>query len=413
VNKERQRSLLFLGGTMSRLVELEQAIHAESVEIWHHIHQNPELSMAEFKTADYLEKILRETTKVDQIKRVGQTGLWVELRGAAAGPGKDTIVALRGDMDALPIQEQNDLPYRSQVPGVMHACGHDVHTTSLLGAVRVLEHYRDQIPGRVWFFFQPGEETLQGAVSFLRDPAIDFTKIKTIAGIHVTSSEEAGKVALKEGPMLAGANTLKFVITGAGAHAASPHKGRDPITAAAALILQLQTLVSRELNPVEPGVLSLCLIRGGNKDNIIASEVVIEGTLRTLSKETRDYFFDAINRVCQGVALSMRVSVDLKIADGSPPLINDETAFNTAASALKKIVGPDNLVFAKAPDMGGEDFTFYLEKVPGVFILIGARSKGGKMTGMHTAEFYTDEDALRTGTLALSGFALEAFGLDF
>jgi amidohydrolase/hippurate hydrolase len=396
---------------MSKLTDVEQTVHAELVEVWHHLHQNPELSFQEFKTADYIEKLLRETTGVDRIKRVGKTGLWAELKGTAPKQGEGTVIALRGDMDALPIQEESGVPFQSLVPGVMHACGHDVHTTSLLGAVKVLERYRDRIPGSVWFFFQPAEEVGQGAVTFLQDPEIDFTKIKAIAGIHVMSFLEAGKVGLKEGPLLASANKLSFTIRGEGGHAAAPHRARDPIVAAAALILELQTLVSREVNPVDSAVLSLCFIRGGTKDNIIASDVLIEGTLRTLNKETRDYLFEAIRRVCRGIALSMRVSVDVELIAGTPPLVNDDASVKTAAAALNKIVGPENVVFTKTPDMGGEDFAFYLEKVPGVFILIGSRSKGGKATGMHTADFYTDEEALRLGTLALSGFALESFGI--
>jgi amidohydrolase/hippurate hydrolase len=398
---------------MSKLQDFEKGINREIVEVWHHLHQNPELSMEEHKTADFIEKKLRETTGADRIKRVGKTGLWVELKGTAPREGEERIVVLRGDMDALPIQEANELPYRSVVPGVMHACGHDVHTSALLGAVRVLEQYRDRIPGTIWFFFQPGEETLKGALTFLEDPEIDFTKPKAIAGIHVGGDLAAGKIRLRVGAQLASADLLRFRVTGQSGHAASPQKSRDPIVAAAHLIVQLQTLVSRELKPVEAAVLSLCLIQGGSKDNIIAQDVRIEGTLRTLSKENRVYFLDAIRRICQGVALSLRVSIDFEVVDGSIPLVSDAGCVKIAEAAAKKSLGEENIEFADHAEMGGEDFAFFADKIPGVFIIIGAKSRNGPESQGHSPQFYTDESAIHTGILTLSSFALEFFGVDF
>jgi amidohydrolase/hippurate hydrolase len=396
---------------MSKLTDIEKSINKEIVAVWHHLHQNPELSMREYQTADYIEKILRKTTKNTRIERVCETGLWVELEGSAPRDGKERIVALRGDMDALPLQEQNDLPYRSTVPGVMHACGHDVHTSCLLGAVRILEQYREQIPGRVWFFFQPGEETLRGAKSFLSNPAIDFTKPQLIAGIHVGTDLEAGKIGLKEGPVMASADMLRFRIRGQGSHASRPQTARDPVVAAAYLIVELQTLVSREVAAVDSAVLSLCSIHGGTKDNIIPDEVLIEGTLRTLDKKTREYLQDAIRRVCQGTALSLRVTIEFEVADSSLPLINDPDCVKIAAAAAKKVLGEDSVVFTKTPKMGAEDFAFFTDKIPGVFIIIGSKTPGGRTAQNHSVDFYTDPRAVRAGILSLSGFALEYFGV--
>jgi amidohydrolase/hippurate hydrolase len=398
---------------MGELTDREKEINAEIVELWRHLHRNPELSMEEYRTSDCIETILREKTKVDRIKRVGKTGLWVELKGTAPYEGEERIMALRGDMDALPIQEKNDLPYRSETPGVMHACGHDVHASALLGAVRILEHYRDRIPGTVWFFFQPGEETLKGALTFLADPEIDFTKPKAIAGIHVWGNLEAGRIRLRAGPQMASGDTIRFRVTGQGGHAASPHTSRDPVVAAAHLIVQLQTLVSREVNPVDAAVLSLCRIQGGSKDNIIASEALIEGTLRTLSKETRLCLHDGIRRICQGIALALRVDIDFEVVEGPIPLVSDSGCVKIAETAAKKILGGENIEFSDHAEMSGEDFAFFTDKIPGVFIMIGAKSKNGPEPQMHSAEFYTDESAVRTGILALCGFALEFFGVDF
>jgi amidohydrolase/hippurate hydrolase len=399
---------------MSKLTDLEESINREITAVWQHLHQNPELSMQEFNTSDYIENALRQISGLDRIKRVGKTGLWVELKGTAPRKGKEEIIiALRGDMDALPIQEKNDLPYKSTVPNVMHACGHDVHTSTLLGAVRTLEKYRDQIPGTIWFFFQPGEETLQGALTFLADPEIDFTKIKAIAAAHVGGRTEAGKVRLRSGPTLASADLLRFRITGQGGHAASPHTARDPIVAAAHLIVQLQTLVSREVKPTEPAVLSLCHIEGGLKDNIIPESVFIEGTLRTVTKETRDYLLDAIKRVNQGIAQSLRVSVELELTNGSPPLVSDPEITKIAERAAKKILGEENIEFSDHAEMGGEDFAFFADKVPGTFISLGTKSKDGREPQMHSPEFYTDPGTIRTGILIYSAFALEYFGVEF
>jgi amidohydrolase/hippurate hydrolase len=398
---------------MGKLRELEADINREIVDVWHHLHQNPELSLQEYKTADYIEQALRQIGGFDRIKRVGQTGLWVELKGTAPRQGQEEIViALRADMDALPIQERNDLPFKSNVPGVMHACGHDVHTSALLGAVRVLEKYRDQIPGTVWFFFQPAEETLQGALAFLADPEIDFGKLRAIAAAHVGNAE-AGKIRLREGPTLASADLLRIKITGQSAHAASPNNSRDPIVAAANLIVQIQTLVSREVKPTEPAVLSLCRIQGGTKDNIIAESVLIEGTLRTVNKETRSYLLDAVKRLGEGIALGLRVSFEFEVKDGSLPLIGDPGVTKVAEAAGRKIFGAENIEFASHAEMGGEDFAFFTDKIPGTFISLGAKSKNGAEPQMHSPEFYTDEETVRTGILIYSGFVLEYFRVDF
>ncbi|MDR1932052.1 MAG: amidohydrolase [Spirochaetales bacterium] len=397
---------------MSVLQELTAGIENQMREVWRHLHRNPELSMKEYHTADYIEELLRESVTDGRIKRVGKTGIWVELAGKAPAAGTETIFALRGDMDALPIQEENDLPYKSAVPGVMHACGHDVHTAALLGAVKVLQHYLDRIPGKLWFFFQPGEETLSGALTFLEDPDIDFGKLSGIAGVHVAGDLDAGKVRLKEGPVLASADLIKIRVTGQDGHAAYPHNTRDPIVAAAHLIVELQTLVSREVNPLDSAVLSLGLIRGGTKDNIIARDVYIEGTLRTLDKEVRTSLQDSIRRVSRGVALALRVSIDVEIENGALPLINDSGMVKIAVNGLEKTFGAGNVVFAKYPRMGGEDFSYFTDKVPGVFIFIGAKTQGGKSVIGHTVEFYTDPQSVKSGILAFCSFALEAFGID-
>jgi amidohydrolase/hippurate hydrolase len=395
---------------MGALQDFVDAVEAGSVDLWKQLHKNPELSMNEYKTAEYVEQLLRKNTRADRIERVGETGIWVELVGT--GQGEQRILALRGDMDALPIQEETGLPYASVIPGVMHACGHDVHTASLLGALRVLENYKDKISGRIWFFFQPGEEQMAGALSFLADKRIEFSRLNAIAGIHAAGNLDVGKVRLKAGPVLASSDLIKLHISGEEGHAAAPHKTRDPIVAAANLIVQLQTLVSRELNPLDSAVLSLGVISGGTKDNIVARDVYIEGTLRTLSKETRSAMQKAIRRIGEGIALSLRVKVDVKIEEGALPLINDAGLVKIAETGLKKAFGEKNITFAEQPGMAGEDFSYYTDKVPGVFIFIGVKSSKKKPALGHTAEFYTDPHSVKYGILTLSAFALEYFGVN-
>jgi amidohydrolase len=395
------------------LKALEQDIHRQSVEIWHHLHQHPELSMQEFQTADYVEKLLREYTQVDRVKRVGKTGVWAELIGTAPRQGEEKILMLRGDMDALPIQEAEGRSYRSVVPGVMHACGHDVHTTSLLASVRILERYREQLPGRIWFFFQPGEEVMGGALTFLKDPDIDFSKLTGAFGIHVAGNLEVGKIRLGRGTVLASSDALHFHIHGVGGHAAHPAATKDAIIAAASLIMQLQTLVSREISATDAAVLSLCKIQGGTKDNIIAGEVAIDGTLRTLNQEIRERLQKGIRRICDGVELSLRVKIDFTVDPGSTPLSNSDEYVDIAAQAAEKVLGPDSVTWSEVPGLAGEDFAYYTDKVPGAFIFIGARTPGGAAAVGHTPEFYTDEDTLRVGALVLSSAALEFFHIPY
>ncbi|GHV94536.1 amidohydrolase [Spirochaetia bacterium] len=398
---------------MNSIEEFEKNIHGELVKMWHELHAHPELSMQEFQTAAYIEDALHRTVKNIDIKRVGKTGIWVQLRGTARDKTEEDVIILRADMDALPINENNDLPYRSQNPGIMHACGHDVHTTILFGTLRVLEHFRDTIPGTIWFFFQPGEEVLEGALSFLSDPAIDFSRPRAVAGIHQGTNLEAGKIRLMKGVSLAGTDSLRISLRGPGGHGSAPQNTRDPVSAAAYLIAQLQTIVSRETSPLDSAVLSFCSIHGGSRDNIIPEEVVIEGTLRTFTQKTRTNIQESICRICRGTAESLGVKIEPEFLKHSPPLNNDPAIVEIAGRAVQKLLGADNLEIGEKPRMGGEDFAFFAEKIPSVFIIAGSRTPGGKQVNNHQAEFYTDEGTLRGGILALSGFALEYFKVDF
>ncbi len=397
---------------MSQLLKKVDAIEPEIREIWKTIHANPELGLELYETAQLIESELRKHTGVDRIHRVGKSGIWAELKGTKPGDGSN-ILMLRGDMDALPIQEATGLPYASKNPGKMHACGHDVHASSLLGAVRVLEQYRDQIDGSIWFFFQPGEEVLGGALEFLKDPEIDFSKVKACGACHVLGFNEVGKVNLRDGAHLASPDEISFTVSGRSAHSSTPDATVDAIVIAANLITQLQCMVSREMNPTDSVILTLGKINGGKTAGSVADEVVIEGGLRTINPATRLRLLDRIQQICDGLSLATRSTITFRWNNRAPALHNDHGMFEIAAAGVRKALGEDALVFADTYAMASEDFAFFTQHCPGIHMSIGCRTPGRAPVVAHTPEFYTDEGTVRTAIATYCAFALEYFGVDF
>lgn len=393
--------------------EYVDRIEPEIYEIYKQIHQNPELSFQERQTSALVEKELREKTSVDRLIRVGDTGWLAEIKGTGTGPAK--VIALRGDMDALPIQESEETPgeVHSKVPGVMHACGHDVHTSILLGAVRTLEHYRDQISGSVLFFFQPAEEVLGGARQFLASPDIDFSKIDGVAACHVSPEIDAGTIGISHGAILASADTIKLRVTGMGGHGAHPHTVIDPVTISAQIITALQTLVSRETPSNNAAVLSICTIHGGKVHNIVPESVEMTGTLRTLNPDDRQLLLKRIPELCENIAKAMRGVANVELELGPPPFISENEWVDRVVRCGTKLLGPENVIEMEAPSMGAEDFAFIKEKCPGVFVRLGARTPGGPYGSMHSPGFYTDRSSLAAGILTLAGIALDFFEADY
>lgn len=399
---------------MSVLLERVDAIEPEITEVWHQIHQNPELGMELYHTAELIEAELAKHCTHVKVKRVERAGIWVELEGTAEGD-KDNILMLRGDMDALPIQEDNDLPYKSQVPNVMHACGHDVHGSTLLGAVRVLEQYRDQFAGKIWFFFQPGEEVLGGAKAFLSDPAIDFSKVRACAACHVLGFTEVGKVNVRYGQHLAGTGNLNFRIHGRSAHSSTPNETVDAVVVAAELILKLQVLVSREVNPADMVALNLGHIHAGDpsRPGWIADEVVINGGMRCVNPATCEKLVERIQAIADGLSLATRAEIKFEYEMMSPALVNDPRMCDIASAAVKKTLGEDKLELGAFAALAGEDFAFFTQHCPGVHISLGCRTPGRPPVPAHCPQFYTDPGVIRTGIATFSAFALEYFGVDY
>ncbi len=387
-----------------------EKVEADTVKTWKHLHRNPELSGKEFQTSAYVEKILREETSVDRIYKVGETGLLVEIIGKIPGEGKAML--LRGDMDALPVTEETGLPYASQNPGVMHACGHDVHTSVLLGTVRVLDGIKDKYSGRIFCFFQPAEETLSGARTLLEDSSLPFDEIQGAVALHVSPEIPAGTIGIKRGPILAAPDLLEVTIHGRQGHAAHPDTVRDPITAAAQLIMSLQTLVSRDTSATDSSVISFGTIQGGAVSNIIPEEVTLSGTLRTLNPDTRKLMHQRISDVCEGVSKTTRTEITCSISMGPPPLICSEEWFERVCRAGTQLLGPENVIIMERPSMGGEDFAYIIEKKPGAFIRLGSRTPGGPYGSMHSPTYYSDESCLKTGMITMVGTVLDFLGTD-
>lgn len=355
-----------------------------------HLHAHPELSFEERETQSYVAGRLNELGI--RYREAAGTGLIAEI-----GPGTEKTVALRADMDALPIAEKNDVDYRSKNEGVMHACGHDVHTACLLGAARILKRLEKELPHRVRLLFQPGEEKLPGgATLMIRDGALDDPTPTAIYGQHVHPPLEAGKVGFRPGIYMASTDELYLTVRGRGGHGALPHKASDPIVIAAQVVVALQQLVSRESDPTLPVVLTFGKINSvGGATNVIPNEVRLEGTLRTLDEEWRAELHQRLHRTVAGLAKALGGSAEIDIRHGYPFLKNDETLTQRAMDAARDLLGPENVVELPIR-MTGEDFAFYTHRVPACFYRLGV--KGDRGGGpVHTDTFDADERCLVTG----------------
>lgn len=368
------------------------------------IHKNPELSTKEYKTADFVEKILKENgIKTYRLCKTGVIGI---LEGKKKTSKKTKTVALRADLDALPIQEKNNHSYKSQNPGVMHACGHDGNTTILLGAAMLLAKETENFSGKVQFVFQPDEETAGGSEKLIENGVLSKNKVDSIIGVHVSPWVKTGKVALKYGAMMAGVDKFVIEIKGLLGHGAYPHLSKDPIVAASEFVMSLQTIVSRIINPIEPAVVTVGKIEGGTQYNIIADKVTIVGTVRTFSLKTRELIKkEMINRL-EGIckSYSMEYTFDYQLLNS--PLINTDSVVDICLDTAKKCYGEKNVELLEHPSMGGEDFAEYLKVVKGAFVYVGTSSNEKTSYPWHHEKFDMDETALPKGAELISKIAM-------
>lgn len=379
---------------LDKIKALSQQYSDEVIEARRHLHANPELSYQEYNTARFVSEKLR-TFGIEVKDGVATTGLIAEIRGK--NPEKKSI-ALRADMDALPIQEVNDLPYSSKVPGVMHACGHDVHTASLLGTAKILNQVRDNFEGTVRMLFQPGEEKTPGGASYMiRDGALNNPQPSGIIGQHVFPLLPVGKVGFREGMYMASCDEIYLRVLGKGGHAAAPDLAVDPILIASHIIIALQQVISRNASPKQPTVLSFGNIIGKGATNIIPSEVNIAGTFRAMNEDWRAAALQKIRKMAESIADGMGGKCEVEISKGYPYLENNPELTRRIRSAAQAYVGYENVVDVDIT-LGAEDFSYYSQVIPASFYRLGTSNASKGITSyVHTPSFNIDEDALKIG----------------
>jgi hippurate hydrolase len=382
---------LFTDAEAALLVDLRRDLHA-----------HPELSWKEVRTQARLEDALRGAGITD-VRRIADTGLVARIPGTVRGA---PIIALRGDIDALPIQEATGLPYASRHDGVMHACGHDVHASWAVGAALLL--HRAPARGDVLVVLQPAEEIGQGASRVLDSGALD--EARAIFGAHVDRRFEVGQVVAQAGPLAASTDSFTITLTGAGAHGARPHESADPVVGLAALITALQTIVSRRLDPAQPGVVTVGMVHGGTAPNIIPASASLRGTVRATSSAARDLIVGEVDRLAFGIAAAYRLEAVVEWGDRTPPVVNSSDGAQWAAAAATRVLGANAVVPLGTTNMGGEDFAFYLERLSGCFLRIGAREPGGDVIAAHSPRFQPAEEALFIGAAVLAECARVANG---
>ena len=372
------------------------------VDLRRDLHAHPELSWKEVRTQVRLEDALRGAGITD-VRRIADTGLVARVPGIVPGA---PVIALRGDIDALPIQEATGLPFTSRHDGVMHACGHDVHATWAVGAALLL--HRTPARGDVLVVLQPAEEIGQGASRVLDSGVLDGAR--AIFGAHVDRRFEVGQVVAQAGPLAASTDSFTITLTGAGAHGARPHESADPVVGLAALITALQTIVSRRLDPAQPGVVTVGMVHGGTAPNIIPASASLRGTVRATSGAARDLIVGEVDRLAFSIAAAYRLEAVVEWGDRTPPVVNSSDGAQWAAAAATRVLGANTVVPLGTTNMGGEDFAFYLERLPGCFLRIGAREPGGEMIAAHSPRFQPAEEALFIGAAVLAECARVASG---
>lgn len=384
---------------MSALVTPE--LEAQAIAWRRELHANPELSFHEHETARFVEERLRSLGRYE-LERPTPTSVVARLRGDR--PGR--VLALRADMDALPIDEEADVPFRSRVPGVMHACAHDGHTAMLLAAATILAERRSELAGEVRLVFQHAEELPPGGAQELVAAGV-MDGVDLVVGAHLMTGYPAGQVAAQPGPLMAAADSIAIEIRGRGGHAAYPHTTVDPVVVAAHAVTALQQVVAREVDPLDNAVVSVTRVHAGIADNVIPETVQLGGTVRTFRPETRAAVREAIERVLRGVTEAHGAGYDYTFTEGYAAVVNDADAAALVAEAARREIGGEHVVEV-APIMGGEDFSAYLATVPGVFFFVGAQSVEAGPVPHHSPRFVIDESALRTGIGVLARTALDA-----
>jgi amidohydrolase len=382
---------------LNRIKELTVSISSRLVEIRRHIHAHPELSGEEYQTAAFIAGVL-SANGLHVEEGIGRTGVIGELKGTQSS---DDILAIRTDMDALPIQERTSLEYASSIPGVMHACGHDIHTTVGLGTAMILSQIASELGGKVRFIFQPAEEIAQGANWMVKDGVMN--NVAAILGLHVFPSIPAGSVGIRYGALTAAADDLEIIIIGESGHGARPHEAIDAIWIASQVITSLQQAISRTQNPLRPVVLSIGKISGGRAPNIIADRVQLLGTVRSLHPETRNNLPDWIEKIVSNVCNSYNAKYQVNYRQGVPSVQNDNALTQLLQSAAEEAWTNERVQILPEPSLGAEDFSIYLEHAPGAMFRLGVGYEERIINHpLHHPQFEVDESAIMTGVVTLA-----------
>ncbi|RPD39193.1 M20 metallopeptidase family protein [Chitinophaga barathri] len=388
----------------NRIKSLASEYAPDLISYRRHLHSHPELSFQEYETAKFIRQKLDEYG-IQYRSGVAGTGIVALIEGKNPS---SKVIALRGDIDALPIEEANEVPYKSQNRGIMHACGHDVHTTVALGAARILQQVRDEFEGTVKILFQPGEEKHPGGASLMiQDGALENPVPQAILGLHVHPGLEAGKLGFHAGKYMASADEIYITVKSKGGHAAAPHLTADTILIASNLVVSLQQIISRNNDPFSPSVLSICAFNGGFTTNVIPSEVKLMGTFRAMDETWRFKAHELVRKQATELVHAMGAEIDIDILVGYPTLYNNEAVTTTARKLAEEYMGPD-LVGDTEMRMGAEDFSFYSQVIPACFFRLGIRNEAKGITaGVHTPRFDVDEQCLEVGAGTMAYLATQ------
>lgn len=384
--------------------QIKEKYEEKLIDIRRDLHMYPELSFEEFETTKKIKEILLSLDI--EIVDIGlETGLVGLLRGKEDGP----TIGLRGDIDALPIQEIRESPYKSKVDGVMHACGHDIHTSSVLGAAYILSDMRYELKGNVLFIFEPAEELNKGAKLMVEKGIFDKVQTDLVFGLHNNPEMEWGKIGIKKGGLMAAVDTIRIRVKGKGGHGGIPNATRDPIVAASAMIMNLQTIVSRNVSPIDPAVISIGTFNSGTANNVISELVEMTGTVRSFDPDVRELLPKRIKEVLDYTAKAYMVEVELDYIFDLPAVFNDDELAELAYRATEEILGKEGIV-DPIPSMGGEDFSIFTEKVPGFFFWLGVGNKEKDMNYVwHNPRFDGDDRAVVIASAVMSNMVLHGF----
>ena len=390
---------------LSDLLRRAREMSPALVEMRRDLHQHPELGFEERRTAQRMAEELADLRLVVHTG-IGRTGVVAILDGGRPGP----TIALRACLDALPIQEATGTPYASEVPGVSHACGHEAQCVQLVGAMRLLAVMREQLAGRVALIFQPAEEIDQGAKAMLADGLLDLVPLDAIFGVHGHPDLKAGSIGIRVGVINASIDTVHMRVRGHHGHGAFPHRATDAVLAACSIVTQLQSVVARNVDPLEPAVVTIGTFHAGTVSNVIADLAELTGTIRCASPAVRTLLFNQVRRVAEGTAAALGAECEVEFSLGIPSVVNDQRLVELVRCGLAPVIGPENIVEPPVR-MGGDDFSVFAEKMPGCYIHIGfGDPRDDRVRNLHTAEFDFDERALSVGSFVLAAASLIALG---